>query len=81
MKRKPGGIEHYVTQVTESSGGPIAVSAFNGDLIVGNQVFSPEEEEPKKGKYVPVCQLADPAGPVRTVERRGGRQHYRDVCR
>jgi hypothetical protein len=55
-----GGAEKYVGQVT--GGGPVAVSGFNGDLIVGNQVFSPKEEAPKKGKYVSVCQLADPAG-------------------
>jgi hypothetical protein len=54
------GSEHYVSQLTEVAG-PLAVSAFNGDLVVGNQVFSPEEEAPK---YASACQLADPAGPI-----------------
>jgi hypothetical protein len=62
FETEAGGIEHYVSQVTEAEG-PIAVSGFNGDLVVGNKVFSPEKEGPT-GKYVLACQLADPAGPV-----------------
>jgi len=63
FETEAGGVEHYVTQVTEVAG-PIAVSGFNGDLVVGDKVFRPEEEAPKKGKYAFVCQLVSPAGPV-----------------
>jgi hypothetical protein len=63
FETEAGGIEHYVPGAPEA-GGPIAVSRFNGDLVVGNNVYRPEEEEPKKGKYAFVCQLVSPAGPV-----------------
>jgi hypothetical protein len=61
-----GGSEKYVGQVTEASG-PMAVSGFNGDLVVGDTVFRPEEEGPKKGKYAFLCQLVPPGGPLAGV--------------
>jgi hypothetical protein len=60
------GKEHEVAQETGLSGA-IAVSGFNGDLVVGDKVFRPEEEGPKKGKYAAVCQLVPPGGPLATV--------------
>jgi hypothetical protein len=80
------GGEKYVTQVTGpsaskpfhspccSEGVSVAVSAFNGDLIVGDEnavyVFRPEEEgsKTKKGRYVLVRELDLPgAGPLTHV--------------
>lgn len=58
--------EHYVEQVTGRPG-PIAVSGFNGDMVVGDQLFRPEEEGPKQGKYVFERQLKLPGGPLEGV--------------
>ncbi|MGA8363289.1 MAG: hypothetical protein WB709_02080 [Solirubrobacteraceae bacterium] len=66
-----GGSERYVGQVTGPSAGEpfeelrgIAVSGFNGDLVVGTTntvyVFRPEEEGPHKGKYVLAQRLVPP---------------------
>jgi hypothetical protein len=66
FEAEAGGKEHYVTQVPEVSG-PIAVSGFNGDLIVGNRVFRPEEEGAKKGKYASVCQLEVSGAPLEGI--------------
>jgi hypothetical protein len=74
-----GGNEKYVGQVTgpspsEPFGGElsaVAVSGFNGDLVVATKgtvyVFRPEEEGPKKGKYVFVKKLAPPSGAFTAV--------------
>jgi hypothetical protein len=66
FEAETGGKEHYVTQVPEASG-PIAVSGFNGDLIVGNRVFRPEEEAAKKGKYAFACQLELSGAPLEGI--------------
>jgi hypothetical protein len=63
FETKADGTEHYVTQVTEVSG-PIAVSGFNGDLVVGDKVFGPKAEGSKKGKYTFTCQMVPPGGPL-----------------
>jgi hypothetical protein len=64
---KAGGEEHYVGQVTGVSG-PIGVSGFNGDLVVGDNVFRPEQEGgPKEGKYASACQLSAPGGPLEGI--------------
>ncbi len=74
-----GGNEKYVGQVTGiSSSKPfgglsdIAVSGFNGDLVVGSEgavyVFRPEEEGSKKGKYVLVQKLMPPGGAFEKIE-------------
>jgi hypothetical protein len=61
-----GGAEKYRGQVT--GGGPVAVSGFNGDLIVGSQVFRPEQEGlPKEGKYAFACNLVGPGGPLEGI--------------
>jgi hypothetical protein len=73
-----GGNEKYVGQVTGTSpskpfGGlsGIAVSGFNGDLVVGSAgaayVFRPEEEGPQKGTYVFVRELLPPSGSLGRV--------------
>jgi hypothetical protein len=58
--------EHYVGQVTGTLG-PIAVSGFNGDLVVGDKLFRPVEEGPKEGKYVFERQLVPPGGALEGV--------------
>lgn len=63
FETEAGGTEQYVTQVPGVSG-PIAVSGFNGDLVVGDKVLSPEAEGSKKGKYASTCQLVPPGGPL-----------------
>jgi hypothetical protein len=66
FETEAGGKEHYVTRETGLSG-PIAVSGFNGDLVVGDKVLRPEEEGAKKGKYQFACELVGPAGPLTEV--------------
>jgi hypothetical protein len=76
-----GGAEHYVAQLTGPALGEnfrigsIAVSGFNGDLVVsaktkvapgvfrpGVYLYRPEEESPGKGTYVLLRQLTPPDG-------------------
>jgi hypothetical protein len=74
-----GGKEKYVTDVTGISptkhfGEPtsIAVSGYNGDLLVGEgssvYLFRPEEEGKKRGKYEFIERLVPPSGAFGTVE-------------